>query len=255
MLLGDYGAEVVKVEPPGGDPFRATPGYTVWNRNKQSVILDLHDDADRAACRRLMAGADVVVESYSPGTTERLGIDYAAVQADNPGVVYCSITAYGRTGDARDRPGYDGLGAGAMGASERTARSTARSRVPAPAAAELRCRAASRRSRINAALFTRDRTGRGQWVETSLVQGALAYLTQIWKRAETPTPALTELWRLQGLPPDAVLRSGRRQVVPPDAPGHPGRAPPPRARPRIAQRDHVDERRLRNAARVLRRRP
>ena len=85
MLLGDYGAEVVKVEPPGGDPFRATPGYTVWNRNKQSVILDLHDDADRAACRQLMAGADVVVESYSPGTTERLGIDYAAVHGRQPG--------------------------------------------------------------------------------------------------------------------------------------------------------------------------
>ena len=69
MLLGDYGAEVVKVEPPGGDPFRSTPGYTVWNRNKRSVILDLHDRDERAACRKLMAAADVVVESYSPGTT------------------------------------------------------------------------------------------------------------------------------------------------------------------------------------------
>ena len=56
-----------------------------------------------------MATADVVVESYSPGTTERLGVDYAAVQADNPGVVYCSITGYGRTGASRDRPGYDAL--------------------------------------------------------------------------------------------------------------------------------------------------
>src|SRR5438874_13720618 len=89
--------------------FAPTPGYTVWNRNKKSVVLDLLDDGDRAACRRLMATADVVVESFSPGTTERLGIDYSAVRSDNPRAVYCSITAYGRTGASRDRPGYDGL--------------------------------------------------------------------------------------------------------------------------------------------------
>src|ERR1700704_1500780 len=102
MLLGDRGADVVKVEPPGGDPFRSTPGYTVWNRNKRSVVLDLHDDADRAACRRLMSTADVVVESFSPGTTERLGVDYESLRSDNPGVVYCSITGYGRNGADRD---------------------------------------------------------------------------------------------------------------------------------------------------------
>ena len=207
MLLGDYGAEVVKVEPPGGDPFRATPGYTVWNRNKQSVILDLHDAADRAACRRLMAGADVVVESYSPGTTERLGIEYAAVQADNPGVVYCSITAYGRTGEARDRPGYDGLVQARWGLQneqpgQRPGPVFLHLPLPSFGAALVASVA------VNAALLTRDRTGRGQWVETSLVQGALAYLTQIWKRAETPTPALTDLWRYKDFPPTPCFEAG-----------------------------------------------
>jgi crotonobetainyl-CoA:carnitine CoA-transferase CaiB-like acyl-CoA transferase len=109
MLLGDHGADVIKVEPPGGDPFRATAGYTVWNRTKRSVVLDLHDGADRARCRRLLSGADVVVESFAPGTAARLGVGYDTVRADNDGVVYCSISAYGQEGAARDRPGYDAL--------------------------------------------------------------------------------------------------------------------------------------------------
>ena len=200
MLLGDHGADVVKVEPPGGDPFRATPGYTVWNRNKKSAVLDLHDDVDRAACRRLMATADVVVESFSPGTTTRLGVDYDAVRVDNPGVVYCSITAYGRTGASRDRPGYDALVQARWGLQNeqpglRPGPVFLHLPLPSFGAALLASVG------INAALFARDRTGRGQWVETSLAQGALAYLTQIWKRAETPTRALTDLWRFKDFPP------------------------------------------------------
>ncbi|MEX1006663.1 MAG: CoA transferase [Acidimicrobiia bacterium] len=200
MLLGDYGADVVKVEPPGGDPFRATPGYTVWNRNKKSVILDLHDNVDRGACRRLMATADVVVESYSPGTTERLGIGYDAVQRDNPRVVYCSITAYGRTGTSRDRPGYDALVQARWGLQNEQPGlrpGPVFLHLPLPSFGAALIASVG----INAALFARDRTGRGQWVETSLAQGALTYMTQIWKRAETPTPPLTDLWRFKDLPP------------------------------------------------------
>jgi crotonobetainyl-CoA:carnitine CoA-transferase CaiB-like acyl-CoA transferase len=207
MLLGDYGADVVKVEQPGGDPFRATPGYTVWNRNKKSVVLDLHDDGDRAACRRLMASADVVVESFSPGTTERLGIDYTTVRSDNPRVVYCSITAYGRTGASRDRPGYDALVQARWGIQNEQP-----GLRPGPAFLHLALpsfgAALIASVGINAALFARDRTGHGQWVETSLAQGALAFLTQIWKRAETPTPALTELWRFKDFPPTPCFEAG-----------------------------------------------
>ncbi len=200
MLLADYGADVIKVEPPGGDPFRATPGYTVWNRNKKSVVLDLHDDDGRAACRRLTADADVVVETFSPGTTARLGMDYDAVRVDNPRVVYCSITAYGRTGAARDRPGYDALLQARWGLQSeqpglRTGPVFLHLALPSFGAALIASIG------INGALFARDRTGRGQWVETSLAQGALTFLTQIWKRAARPTPALTELWRFKDLPP------------------------------------------------------
>ena len=200
MLLGDQGADVVKVEPPGGDPFRASPGYTVWNRNKKSVVLDLHDATDHAACRRLMAGADVVVESYSPGTTARLAVDYDAVRSDNSAVVYCSITAYGRTGASRDRPGYDALVQARWGLQNEQPGlrpGPVFLHLPLPSFGAALIASVG----VNAALLTRDRTGRGQWVETSLAQGALTYMTQIWKRAETPTPALTELWRFKDFPP------------------------------------------------------
>ena len=207
MLLGDHGADVVKVEPPGGDPFRATPGYTVWNRSKQSVVLDLHDRDDRAACRRLIAGADVVVESFSPGTTARLGVDYDTIRDENPGAVYCSITAYGRTGAARDRPGYDALVQARWGLQD-----VQPGHRPGPVFLHLALpsfgAALVASVGIHAALLARDRTGRGQWVETSLAQGALTWMTQIWNRAETPTPTLTELWRFKDFPPTPCFEAG-----------------------------------------------
>src|SRR4029453_7672072 len=109
MLLADHGADVTKIEPPGGDPFRTQLGYRVWQRGKRSAILDLRDPADRDCLLALARHADVLVESYSPGTTQRLGIDYATLAAANPRLVYCSITAYGRGNRHSDRPGYDAL--------------------------------------------------------------------------------------------------------------------------------------------------
>src|ERR1700704_5424271 len=83
MLLADYGADVIKVEPPGGDPFRAAPGYTVWMRGRRSVELDLKTAGGVASLRALIADADVLVESYAPGTTARLGIDYDSLRTVN----------------------------------------------------------------------------------------------------------------------------------------------------------------------------
>src|SRR3954469_10608321 len=98
MLLADNGAKVTKIEPPGGDPFRSLSGYRVWNRGKRSAVLDLTDAEDRERFLTLVATADVVIESFSPGTTTRLGIDYDTLAAANPGLVYCSITGYGEDG-------------------------------------------------------------------------------------------------------------------------------------------------------------
>ena len=132
--------------------------------------------------------------------------------------MYCSITGYGRNSAARDRPGYDGLVQARWGIQNEQPGlrpGPVFLHLPLPSFGAALVASVG----INAALFTRDHTGRGQWVETSLVQGALAYLTQIWKRAENPTPDAHGSVALQGLPAHTVLRSGRRPMVPPDAAG------------------------------------
>src|SRR6516164_7483385 len=115
MLLGDYGADVVKVEPPGGDPFRALAGYTVWNRGKRSVVLDLHAPADASQLAVLVENADVLVESFAPGTLAKLGVAVEDLLGSNPRLIACSITGYGRHGAASSRPGYDALVAARSG--------------------------------------------------------------------------------------------------------------------------------------------
>ncbi|MGE3254250.1 CaiB/BaiF CoA transferase family protein [Pseudonocardia sp.] len=116
MLLGDMGADVVKVESPhGGDSMRAWPpltgGYSEnfasLNRNKRSVALDLKSRADHEAARALLAEADVLIENNRPGVMTRLGLDYAAVSELNPRIVYCSISAYGQTGPRASEGGFD----------------------------------------------------------------------------------------------------------------------------------------------------
>lgn len=107
-LLADLGADVVKVEPPGGDPMRRFPLlFAELARHKRSVVLDLRTPEGRARALELAAGADVVAEGFRPGVADRLGIGYETVRALNPTVVYCSISGYGQTGPLRDVPGHD----------------------------------------------------------------------------------------------------------------------------------------------------
>jgi crotonobetainyl-CoA:carnitine CoA-transferase CaiB-like acyl-CoA transferase len=118
MLLGDLGAEVVKIEAPGGDIGRKLgppwqQGESVvsmsFNRNKRSIAIDLKHPDGPALVRRMAAKADVVLESFRPGVMDRLGIGHAALRELNPRLVYCSISAYGQTGPWRDKPGVDGI--------------------------------------------------------------------------------------------------------------------------------------------------
>src|SRR5438309_1935041 len=115
MLLADHGADVIKVEPPGGDRLRGTPGYDVWLRGRRSIELDLHESADHSTFLDLARGADVVLESYAPDTTDRLRIDPGTLLGVNERLIYCSITAYGGHPGHRDRPGYDALVAARLG--------------------------------------------------------------------------------------------------------------------------------------------
>jgi crotonobetainyl-CoA:carnitine CoA-transferase CaiB-like acyl-CoA transferase len=212
MLLADSGADVTKIEPPGGDPFRAQLGYRVWQRGKRSAVLDLKQASDRAAFLALARHADVLVESFAPGTTAGLGIDFAALSAESPRLVYCSITGYGRDNPHSDRPGYDSLVAartglhfeqrgwleGALNHMARRPDPFAHLEhdwqsvqgpprpgpvFPASFYPSLGAFFAATLG-IHAALRAREITGRGQWVETSLLQGALACASGVWQRAE-----------------------------------------------------------------------
>ena len=109
MFLADNGADVIRIEPPSGDPFAGQTGYRVWNRGKRSAVLDLQADEGRREFLALAAQSDVVIDSFSPGTTKRLGIDHEVLDRVNPRLITCSITGYGEHPAHRDRPGYDAL--------------------------------------------------------------------------------------------------------------------------------------------------
>ncbi|GAA3209929.1 CoA transferase [Actinocorallia longicatena] len=108
QLLAQLGADVLKVEPPGGEPMRLfDKHFRHLNRGKRALVLNLKDDGDRARCRELASEADVVVTGFRPGVAERLGIGHAALRASRPALVTCSMTGYGEHGPAADLPGHD----------------------------------------------------------------------------------------------------------------------------------------------------
>lgn len=181
MLLSDLGAEVIKVESPdGGDPFRMwgrtdyNGTFGSMNRNKKSVTLDLKSDDGRARARSLARTADVIIENFRPGTMERLGLGYDTLAADNPMLVYCSITGFGAEGPYRERPGYDTVGQAMSGL---LAVLTDR-KAPQPMGISLSDHLAGTFAcyGVLAALVARNTLGRGQKVETSLLQATLAFL-------------------------------------------------------------------------------
>jgi crotonobetainyl-CoA:carnitine CoA-transferase CaiB-like acyl-CoA transferase len=218
MLLGDHGADVIKIERPGGDPFSRFLDAKVYNRGKRSAILDLKDLADLETFLALADRADVLIESYAPGVTDRLGIDYDTLAARNPRLIYCSITAYGRDTSHADRPGYDALVAARTGYQwevrawpgsvadniagrdlfgpdtkipeserhwlDRNGPVFTATPGPSNSAAYLATLG------ISGALRAREHTGRGQRVETSLLQGIIAYEGAHWQRFEVAAPNL-----------------------------------------------------------------
>ena len=115
MLLADYGAEVVKVEHPSGNPLERDIAYRVWNRGKKSVAIDLKQPEGLTAVMSQVQQADVVLESFRPGAAESLGVGYSQLRGINPQVVYCSISAYGSTGPWAGRHGYESLVAASSG--------------------------------------------------------------------------------------------------------------------------------------------
>ena len=181
MVLADYGAEVIKVEPPGGDPQRSQPAFLMWNRGKQSLVADLASAQDAERVRELAAGADVVLSTWLPGIAEPLGLDHAALSARNPRVITCAITGFGPTGPYAHYPAHEGVVAAKAGrmlefACLRGGERPAYSAVPVATY----CASQLALHGVLAALYERERSGMGQRVETSLVQALSVYDLVNW---------------------------------------------------------------------------
>ncbi|HSI80546.1 MAG TPA: CoA transferase [Solirubrobacterales bacterium] len=185
MVLGDYGATVIKVERPGrGDdtrswgPPHAADGTATYflsvNRNKRSVCLDLADPGDLATARELAARADVVVENFRPGVIDRLGLGYDELAAANPGLVYCSINAFG-AGEGARMPGYDLLLQALGGLMSITGEPDREPQKVGVALVDV-IAGLFATGAILAALRHRDRTGSGQRIEVDLLSALLAAL-------------------------------------------------------------------------------
>ncbi|MDB2438814.1 CoA transferase [Hellea sp.] len=210
MLLADHGADVTRIERPEGDPFAGMLGYKVWHRGKKNAVLDFRTVIDLGLFKKLVADADVLIESMRPGKMKEFGLDFEQLTKINPKLIYCSITGYG---DDDDRPGYDALVAATSGLqfeqrgwAEGALNHMAGREDPFAGAVEIdpnHVQGANREgplhvaskwpsmgaffsalTGISAALFARERTGRGQKVSTSLQQGAMACGSGVWQRAE-----------------------------------------------------------------------
>jgi formyl-CoA transferase len=209
MLLSDMGARVVKVEPPDGDSTRAMAGarggdsaaFNAVNRGKLGIVLDLSHASGCEVFRRLARSADVLVENFRPGVMARLGLDYAALSAENPRLIYASISGYGQTGPNASKGGFDLVAQGESGIMSVTGDPGG---PPVKAGVPLTDLGAGlfALAGILAALHWRTRSGLGQHVDTSLFEAGIAL--SVWEA--------TEYFSGRGLP--GPLGSAHRMVAP-----------------------------------------
>jgi crotonobetainyl-CoA:carnitine CoA-transferase CaiB-like acyl-CoA transferase len=178
QILGDYGADVVKVEHPSrGDNMRghghSKDGIPLWwkeiSRNKRALALDLKDEAGADVFRRLCATADVVIENFRPGTLERWGIGPEVLQQENPGLVVVRITGFGQTGPYASRPGFGTLAEAMSGFADLTGQPDGPPTLPAFGLADSICGIAAS-SAVMMALWQRERSGRGQVIDMNILQ-------------------------------------------------------------------------------------
>ena len=200
MILADLGADVIKVEQPDvgdttrswGPPFEGSEAsyYLSINRNKRSIALDFKSERDREALRRLVARCDVLVENFVPGTLDRLGFGYDECRALRGDIVYCSISGFGQVGPDRTRAAYDQVLQGLGGIMSVTGEPDGPPVRIGIAIADIMA-AMFAVTAIQAALFHRQRTGEGQYVDTSLLESQLAMMTyqagRYFATGEAPT--------------------------------------------------------------------
>jgi len=202
MLLGDMGADVIKIEPPvTGDSTRHSmgfrlkgddsPGFLALNRNKRSIALNLKDDADREVLYALVKSADVLVENARPGVAARLGIDYDTLAKINPRLVYASISGFGQTGPWAQRPGFDLIAqamSGILSSNGFPGMEPAKNSI---AVADLGAGLFSAYA-ILSAVIGREKSGQGQYIDASLLEAAMGLsiweTTELWGTGKPPAP-------------------------------------------------------------------
>ena len=212
MLLSDMGADVIKVEPPEGEPWRLfaqfipteSRTYISLNRGKRGLTLDLSKPPAQEVVRRLVPLMDVVLVNYRPDVSAKLGIDYDALSALNPRLIYCDNTAYGRKGPQAHRPGYDVIVQGLTGVMATEGKTL--NGIPQLATIPIADYSTGIMMAwsVCAALYHREKTGRGQKIETTLLGSALAVQNAHFQVVESVD---TE-WRERFL---AALERGRRE--------------------------------------------
>lgn len=185
QMLGDLGADVIKVEQPGtGEPMRAFPpmgsedsgAFLVGNRNKRSITVNFKSPDGLRIVRGLTDSADVVIEGFRPGVADRLGLGHEALCARNPRLIYCAISGYGQTGPYRDRPGHDLNYMGASGLLQLLSHPGAGPMVPGALFADIGGGTMMAIYGILASLCARERHGAGQFVDVSMTDGAMHFL-------------------------------------------------------------------------------
>lgn len=197
MMLADLGARVIKVEhPEGGDPFRRhagklySPHFSAYNRNKQSIQLDLQSDAGKADLRKLIAKADVLLDNFRAGVLPRLGFDEASLKALNPRLVHCSITGFGAEGPYKDRPCYDAVALAISGLASQKI-DPAKPVLNGPSLSD-NITGMYAAYGILGALHQRERTGEGARVEVNMLEASIAFspegFSQFTRLGSVPNP-------------------------------------------------------------------
>lgn len=191
-LLGDLGAEVIKIEPPTGDDYRAIGPFSggesglfnAMNRNKQSVVIDLKRDEGRALAQALCAQADVVVENFRPGVAERLGIGYAQLSALHPALVYASVSGFGQTGPESHRPAYDIILQAMCGLMDATGSPDGAPTLVGDSISDVVSGLFASWG-VLAALLARERTGKGTHVDVAMFDATLSLTAGLVARYAT----------------------------------------------------------------------
>jgi len=211
MMLAESGADVIKVEPPGGDPTRGKSGFAVWNRSKRGLVLDLETEQGRSQLEKLLQSADFLIHDRGPAAAAALGLDDATLGARYPQLIVCSIPAFPVSHPDADRPAKDTLvlaRSGILDEQQAVAREGPTFlRVPLCSIGAWHLAAAG----VVARLIARQRDGIGGPAHTSLLQGALIPMTMHWATAERPTQSFA-----RGMPKnagDSLFRCGDGQWI------------------------------------------